>query len=172
VVDKFAGDALMATFNVTGATVDHCLHALQATIALRDKAALLDLPLGIGLAVGPAVVGHLADGANLSVLGEATNMASRLQATAGADEVLLTEDAFRRVHPWLEDHGLKIARELVSLKGLREPVPVYVLRRPKAGAAFDDRQVGGSPFERELSVLDDPIVADDAALLPFDERDG
>ena len=46
----------MATFNATGARVDHAVLALEAALALRDKAALMDLPVGIGIAVGPAVV--------------------------------------------------------------------------------------------------------------------
>jgi adenylate cyclase len=129
VVDKFAGDAVMATFNVAGATVDHSLQAVQAAIALRDKAALLDLPLGIGIAVGPAVVGRLARRGNLSVLGEATNLASRLQTQAGVDEVLLSEEAYRRVRPWLEERRLHAVPEHLTVKGLDQPVTAYVLRR-------------------------------------------
>src|SRR5262249_62094004 len=65
IVDKFAGDAVMATFNATGARVDHTELAAEAAVALRDKAALLDIPIGIGIAVGPAVVGRAVDGANV-----------------------------------------------------------------------------------------------------------
>jgi adenylate cyclase len=129
IVDKFAGDAVMATFNVAPATVDHSLHALQAVYALRDKAALLDLLVGIGVAVGPAVVGRLARGANLSVLGEATNLASRLQAHAGIDEVLLSDETYRRVRPWLGERGLATAAQLLIVKGLGLPVTAHVLRR-------------------------------------------
>ena len=46
VVDKFAGDAVMATFNVTGTRVDHCVDAVEAAMALRDRAALMGLPMG------------------------------------------------------------------------------------------------------------------------------
>ena len=53
-VDKFAGDAVMATFNATGTRLDHALEALEAALALSGKAALLDLGVGIGIAVGPA----------------------------------------------------------------------------------------------------------------------
>ena len=76
IVDKFAGDAVMATFNVSGQSVDHTLHAVQAAIAIIDKAALIDLPVGAGVAVGPAVVGRLAESANVSVLGGVTNLAA------------------------------------------------------------------------------------------------
>src|SRR5262249_11475745 len=78
-VDKFAGDAVMATFNASGARLDHTAHALEAALALSGKAALLDLGVGIGIAVGPAIVGRAVAGANLSVLGETTNLAARLQ---------------------------------------------------------------------------------------------
>lgn len=136
VVDKFAGDAVMATFNVSGVILEHCLHALQAAIALRDKTTLLDLHLGIGLAVGPAVVGHLTEGANLSVLGEATNLASRLQASAGPDEILLSDEAYRRVHSWLDErHLLTTERQLTPQEGFEEPVTVHVVATRGASAA-------------------------------------
>ena len=64
----------MATFNVTGARVDHAALALDAALALRDKAALMDLPVGIGIAVGPAVVSRSVDERNVSVLGSTTNL--------------------------------------------------------------------------------------------------
>jgi class 3 adenylate cyclase len=54
-VDKFAGDAVMATFNATGSSLEHTTQALGAALALSGKAAMLDLELGIGIAVGPAV---------------------------------------------------------------------------------------------------------------------
>src|SRR4029077_17894879 len=35
-IDKFAGDAVMATFNISGQSVDHTLQALKAAIAIID----------------------------------------------------------------------------------------------------------------------------------------
>jgi class 3 adenylate cyclase/tetratricopeptide (TPR) repeat protein len=116
-VDKFAGDAVMATFNATGARLDHTAHALEAALALSGKAALLDLGLGIGIAVGPAIVGRAVAGANVSVLGETTNLAARLQTVAAAGEIVLSEEAHRRVADWLEKRGLEAALETVELKG-------------------------------------------------------
>ena len=124
-VDKFAGDAVMATFNATGARVDHTVHALEAALALRDKAALLDLGVGIGIAVGPAVVGRSVAGANVSVLGEATNLAARLQAAASAGEILLSDEAHRRTRTWLGDRGLEARRDELMLKGFDGPQPAW-----------------------------------------------
>src|SRR5438552_3889382 len=125
IVDKFAGDAVMATFNVSGQSVDHALQALRAAIAIIDKAALAELPVGAGVAVGPAVVGNLAESANVSVLGEVTNLASRLQAQAGAGEVMLTEEVYRRVSGWLEAQRMQAERVELALKGFDSPVTAF-----------------------------------------------
>ena len=127
IVDKFAGDAVMATFNVTGQTVDHALQAVRAAVAIIDKAALVDLPVGAGVAVGPAVVGRLADSANVSVLGSVTNLAARLQAEAGAGEVVISDETHRRVGEWLEAGGYAAERVTLQLKGFDKPVTAYRL---------------------------------------------
>ena len=125
IVDKFAGDAMMATFNVSGQSVDHALSALQAAIAIIDKAALAGLPVGAGIGVGPAVVGNLAEAANVSVLGEVTNLAARLQAQSRAGEVTMSEEAYRRVGEWLRSRDLASERVELDLKGFGEPVVAY-----------------------------------------------
>ena len=130
IVDKFAGDAVMATFNAAGARVDHAVLALEAALALRDKAALMDLPVGIGIAVGPAVVTRSVGDANVSVLGEATNLAARLQTAAAGGEILLSDEAFRRVAAWLDERGLAVEPEDLELKGFDESRSAYRLRAP------------------------------------------
>jgi class 3 adenylate cyclase len=128
IVDKFAGDAVMATFNVAGSRLDHAVLALEAALALRDKAALMDLPVGIGIAVGPAVVSRRPGDANLSVLGVATNLAARLQQAAGGGEILLSDEAFRRVGSWLDERGLSAEPQELELKGFDGAQPAYRLR--------------------------------------------
>jgi class 3 adenylate cyclase len=130
IVDKFAGDAVMATFNATGARVDHAVLAVDAALALRDKAALMDLPVGIGIAVGPAVVTRSVDEVNVSVLGPATNLAARLQAAACGGEILLSEEAFRRVASWLSERGLNADHEELELKGFAEAQAAFRLPAP------------------------------------------
>jgi adenylate cyclase len=116
-VDKFAGDAVMATFNATGARLDHTLEAVQAALALAEKAGMLGLGVGIGIAVGPAVVARTVAGGNVSVLGPTTNLAARLQTAAEAGEIVLSDEAHRRVAAWLAERGLEAAREELELKG-------------------------------------------------------
>jgi class 3 adenylate cyclase len=123
-----AGDAVVASFNVSGARLDHTLHALQAAIEIRDKAAYAGLPLGAGIAVGPAVVGQLSEQSDVTVIGETPNLAARLQAQAAAGEILLSEEAFRRVRDWLADQNFTIDAERLTLKGFAQPVTAYRLQ--------------------------------------------
>jgi class 3 adenylate cyclase len=133
IVDKFAGDAVMATFNVTGARVDHAQQALAAALALRDKAALMDLPVGIGIAVGPAVVSRSVDERNVSVLGSTTNLAARLQTAAAGGDILLSDEAYRRVESWLAERGLTAEPEELELKGFDGVQPAHRLPSPIPG---------------------------------------
>jgi class 3 adenylate cyclase len=126
-VDKFAGDAVMATFNATGTRLDHAREAVEAALALSGKAALLDLGVGIGIAVGPAVVGRTVAGGNVSVLGPTTNLAARLQAVAEAGEIVLSEEAHRRVAQWLEERGLEAVPQTLELKGFDDPQSAFRL---------------------------------------------
>jgi class 3 adenylate cyclase len=127
-VDKFAGDAVMATFNATGTRLDHARQALEAALALSGKAALLDLGVGIGIAVGPAVVGRTVAGGNVSVLGTTTNLAARLQTAAEVGEIVLSDEAHRRVAPWLAERGLEAIEQALELKGFDGPQPAWRLR--------------------------------------------
>jgi len=127
-VDKFAGDAVMATFNASGARLDHATEALEAALALSGKAELLDLGVGIGIAVGPAVVRRTAVAGNVSVLGTTTNLAARLQAKAEAGEIVLSEEAHRRVAQWLAERGLEAAPQALELKGFDGPQPAWRIR--------------------------------------------
>ena len=126
-VDKFAGDAVMATFNVVSPRLDHAAAALRAAIGIRDKASAGGFSVGAGVAVGPAVVGALVAGGNVSAIGTPTNLAARLQAQAGGGEVLLSGEAYRRVAAWLEERGLVVDRRDLELKGFDGPVEAWAL---------------------------------------------
>jgi class 3 adenylate cyclase len=127
IIDKFAGDAVMATFNVAGTSTDHTVDGLEAALALRDRSQTIELPLGIGIAVGPGVVGRGISDDNIAVTGEATNLAARLQAQAGPGEILLSAEAHRRVESWLGDRGMAATQEELELKGFPEPQVAYRL---------------------------------------------
>ena len=129
-VSQHSGDAVMATFNVSGSRIDHTAHALEAAIAIRDRANYLKLPLGAGLATGPAIVGQFSAGSSPTALGETVNLAARLQQRANAGEVLLNDEANRRIAS--SSTGGKWATDPVrlDLKGIDEPVRAFRLAPP------------------------------------------
>ena len=92
VIDKYMGDGLMALFGAATGADAGCRQALRAAcdidIALdRLNHEIMDeigqpLRIGIGIDVGPLVVGHIghADTASVTVIGSTVNAASRLEA--------------------------------------------------------------------------------------------
>jgi class 3 adenylate cyclase len=130
IIDKFAGDAVMASFNISGMSVDHVVDALEAALTLRDKSALMDLPVGIGIATGAAILGRGASPENIAVTGIATNLAARLQTEAAAGEIVFSAESHRRLQPWLSERGLEFEGEQLSLKGFEGPQLAYRLPAP------------------------------------------
>jgi class 3 adenylate cyclase/tetratricopeptide (TPR) repeat protein len=92
-VQKFIGDAVVATFGVPVVREDDALRAVRAAAAMRDAIAELDVEGGpaievrIGVGTGEVMVEE--SGGGPLVIGEAVNLATRLQAAAGPGEVLL-----------------------------------------------------------------------------------
>ena len=98
----FIGDALMAIFNAPLPQPDHALRAVRAAWAMRESlerqtaatgAVLAPVQYGIGVNTGLAVVGNI--GArdrlqNYTAIGDAVNMAQRLQTNASANQILLS----------------------------------------------------------------------------------
>ncbi|MCB9947496.1 MAG: adenylate/guanylate cyclase domain-containing protein [Rhodospirillaceae bacterium] len=90
-LDKFIGDGVMALFGVESGPQAGCRQALAAAGAMARELAALnrslagDLPeplrMGIGIHVGPAIVGEMGYGRAkaLTAIGDAVNTASRLE---------------------------------------------------------------------------------------------
>jgi class 3 adenylate cyclase len=134
-VDRYAGDAVLAIFNVTGAKLDHCIQAVEAALAIRDKAGFIGLPVGVGVAVGAAVVGQLSEGSPLTAVGETINLAARLQSQAQPGEVILSAEAYRRARYWLEEQSVSPIEASLTLKGFPQPHVAYRLPVPIADGA-------------------------------------
>ena len=64
----------------------------------------------------------------MSVLGTTTNLAARLQIAAEAGEIVLSDEAHRRVESWLAERGLEAAPQTLELKGFDELQPAWRLR--------------------------------------------
>ena len=132
-LDKYQGDAVMAVFNAPLPQPDHSLRAARAALALQRALARhrtgLDgsdsLRCGIGINTGEGVVGNIgaAQMMNYTVIGDAVNMAKRLQELAAPDQILLSA----ALHDQIREHVITRPLPPITLKGHDEPESVYEL---------------------------------------------
>ncbi len=131
IVEKFAGDAVMAAFGVPQAHEDDALRATRAALAMREAVDELELEARIGIEAGEVVV----DGTESTfATGEAVNLAARLQEAARPGEILVGPTAYRLASGALvvEDAGplelkgidgsLRAWRVIDMIDGPRRPV--------------------------------------------------
>ncbi len=138
-VDKLIGDAIMAVFNLRGDQPDHAARAVRAALALQecDRRSRPRQPgrgrgSGSGSTPGRAHVGLVgtAGKRDYTALGDAVNLASRLEGRAAAGEVVIGGDTFRALPDGTEVEPLGG----VQVKGKEAPVEAYVVRAlPPAG---------------------------------------
>ncbi|MBI1876792.1 MAG: response regulator [Chloroflexi bacterium] len=133
-LDKFVGDAVMAFFNAPLPQPDHTLRAVRAAAAMQQAIAAYHMKLGlaaqplnfgIGIHVGQAVVGNIgtAQQMNYTVIGDAVNLAKRLQENAEGGQIMLSQAAYTAVKDFItaEDLGL------LAVKGRAASEHVYGL---------------------------------------------
>lgn len=132
-IDKFQGDAVMAVFGAPDPIPDHAERALRCAVAMQRRQAELNvagwgsasvdgLHVGIGLNTGRVIAGAIGGGGRLeyTVIGDAVNVAQRLQTEAEAGEIVAsanTVGAADRVDA--EPIGLR------HVKGREEAVDVF-----------------------------------------------
>jgi class 3 adenylate cyclase/CheY-like chemotaxis protein len=100
-IDKFGGDSVMAVFGAPDPMPDHAERALRCAIAMQRRQSELNargwgnegigvIEIGIGVNTGPVVAGAVGGGGRLeyTVLGDAVNVAQRLQTEAGGGEIV------------------------------------------------------------------------------------
>lgn len=129
-VDGIMGDGLMVTFNTRGDQPDHARRAAQAALAIRQAAEEVsaDHPewprFRIGVNTGEVTVGVLgaAGGRTYTVIGDAVNLASRLERMAGPGEIVIGPETARR----LPGAQLEMLGE-IPVRGKAEPVVAYRL---------------------------------------------
>jgi class 3 adenylate cyclase/tetratricopeptide (TPR) repeat protein len=120
IVEKFAGDAVLAAFGVQRAHEDDAERAAKAALAMRSAVNQLGLHARIGIEAGELLVD---DVESTFVTGEAVNTAARLQQVAQPDEILIGPTAHRlaAANLVLEDAGP------LELKGLDGPARAWRL---------------------------------------------
>lgn len=172
-VEKFIGDAVMAVFGVPVVREDDALRAVRAAIEMQDALVALNrdlasqwgvkLTLRIGINTGEVATEDPGLGGAL-VVGDAVNIAARLQQVAAPDEILLGPDTYALV-----GHRVRVsAAESLTLKGKRAAIPGYRLIGLEAAASRRSvsPMVGrDTEFDRLREALERVVAQDSCELI-------
>ncbi len=159
-LDKYIGDAIVAFWNAPVSQPDHAGRACRAAVRcqrrLAERCAEFERETGaalkarIGINTGVATVGNMGsrERFNYTVLGDAANLASRLEGAnkAFGTSIMVSEST------WLSAGGAFVGRELARLRvvGRKEPVRVYEL----AGLPGEPRPAAWTDFDAGRALLD------------------
>ena len=149
-VDKFIGDNVMAVFGAPVAHEDDAERAVRAALGMqrameelnRDLVASqgVSFQLRVGLNTGEVLAGAV--GESYTVIGDAVNVAARLQAAGRAGGVTVGERTYRATR-----HAVEYTRlEPLTLKGKSEPVEAW----EATGLVADQPAVRPRQAEAEL----------------------
>jgi len=133
-VDKYIGDAIMAFWGAPLTDADHARHAVQAALAMKANLAAIEpelhahgwptLRIRIGINTGLMNVGNMGSEFRMAytVLGDAVNLASRLEGAAKQYQAcIVISESTRAAVPDI------VCRELdrVRVKGRAQPVTLF-----------------------------------------------
>ena len=172
-IDKYMGDAIMAFWNAPVDFPDHPLRACRAALAMQQSMrdanernrlafetsrsaetgdrSFIELKVGIGINTGTVVVGNMGTRQRFdySVLGDAVNLASRLEGQTrsyGVDTIVGPGTA-----AYVVDRLALLEVDLVAVKGKSEAERIYAL--------LGDEAVRADPAFRTLHDAHEAMIA-------------
>jgi class 3 adenylate cyclase/predicted ATPase len=165
-IARFFGDGALAYFGFPSAHEDDAERSVKAALQMVETVSALSPQVGqklavrIGIATGLVVVGALigeSSSREFVLVGEAPNLAARLQALAGADQILIAPSTRRLLG------GLFQLADLGEhqIKGFDQQVRVWRVEGPGSVA---------SRFEARQSTHLTPLVGRDAELSLLHEQ--
>ncbi len=139
-LDKFVGDCVMAVYGVPLPKEDDVLRAVKTAVEIqeaikklnqqRKTAGLKTVTIGIGVNTGDVVSGNMGSAQKMdyTVIGDAVNLAARLEAIAEGGSVLVSETTYQAV----KAHVICEKLSPITVKGKRDQVSVYRVTGMKA----------------------------------------
>jgi class 3 adenylate cyclase/tetratricopeptide (TPR) repeat protein len=161
-IEKFIGDALMAVFGVPRLHEDDALRAVRAAVEMREALYQLNdefqrmwgvrILARTGVNTGEVIAGDPTRGESF-VVGDAVNVAARLEQAAEPGQIVIGETTYRLVRDAVTADPLPP----LAVKGKTEPVSAWSLLEvtpgvPGWGRRLDSPLVGR---DRELRALEE-----------------
>lgn len=135
-IDKHIGDAVMALWGAKTGREDDPERAVRAALAIcaaSEKFCVTHnapMFMRIGVNTGPVLWGQVGTTGEFTAIGDAVNVASRLEHAASIGTVLISHDTYRHVRGIFDVQP----REPLAVKGKAEAVQTYVVMRAKPRA--------------------------------------
>jgi len=165
-IDKYMGDCVMAFWNAPLDDPDHAVHACEAALDMvarldrlneerrREAEAagkeVLELHVGVGINTGPCTVGNMGSEQRFdySVLGDAVNLASRLEGQSRNYGVTIVVGESTAV---AADGFALLELDLIAVKGKTEPERVFAL--------LGGRELADQPGFQALAAANGELLA-------------
>ncbi len=165
-IEKYEGDRLMALFGSRHASEQDNERAVRAALGMREKfrevnqilaERKIEIGMRIGVNSGLVVTGRIGKGRDqdFTVMGDAVNLASRLEAAAPVGEILISDEVRRTVG----DVFLYQSLGEIEVKGKREPISVCCVKGINSEQA---ERWERSPFTKRIQYV--PRIREDALL--------
>ena len=138
-IDKFIGDAIMVFFGdpESRGEKEDAMACVQMAIEMRESVKTLrrqwrdegvtkPLHIRVGINSGHCTVGNFGSDARMdyTIIGGQVNLASRLESSAGVDQILISEDTYTLIR----DQVACSKKEQIQAKGIAHPVQTYEVR--------------------------------------------
>jgi adenylate cyclase len=160
-IDKFEGDAIMAFWGAPVPSAEHALQACRAALEMQARLVMLrerlaaegrpPIVVRMGLNSGPMVVGNMGSRSklNYTVMGDAVNLASRLE---GANKFYGTGIMISEFTRELARDGIEVRElDLIRVVGKNEAIRIYELLALSGGVTPEVRR-GVALFEEALGL--------------------
>jgi class 3 adenylate cyclase len=128
-LDKFYGDGLMVVFGPPRVRDDDAARAIAVAAELHRAGANIQadgkpLQLAIGIASGEVVAGHIGSPRRMdyTVIGDAANLASRLQSAAPPGRTYVDDNTYARLREPAAAEKL-----IAKIRGKADPVTIYAI---------------------------------------------
>jgi class 3 adenylate cyclase/tetratricopeptide (TPR) repeat protein len=164
-VASFVGDGMMICFGFPVAREDDPVRAVQASLELQERVAALNLghrlgagrdgfQIRIGVHTGVVIAGDIRSETAvepMATVGEASNIAARLQSEATPGSIIISQDTYELVGNHFDCRFLGAP----SLKGIGREVRIFEVHSPAAGDGLGRGPARGRLVgrEREIQVL-------------------
>ncbi len=146
-IDKHMGNVVMGVFGMPISREDDPERAIRAALTMRaalndfiadlrgeawaevfapdeeGNSPLDEMSIRIGINTGPVILGEVGTGEEFTVIGDAVNIASRLERAAPTNGILIAHDTYDMVRGVFNVEPLGP----VSIRGRTEPIQVYMV---------------------------------------------